>query len=192
MDDQQLIEQIKSGNEEAFRLMVEKYQHLVVNTCFALVHDRDDAEDLAQEVFIEVFRSASRFRSEARISTWLYRIAVNKSLNFLRTQQKRKFFRKIEEVFSSRTVAASSDSFFSSEEADSGIQEKQKAAMVHRAIASLPENQRVAFTLNKYEDLSYQEIAHVMQLSLSSVESLIHRAKKNLQQKLYRCYKKDC
>ncbi len=192
MDDRHFIEQIQTGNEIAFRQLVDTHQRMVVNTCYGLVHDRADAEDLAQEVFIEVFRSASRFRSDSRISTWLYRIAVNKSLNFIRDHQKRKFFQKIEDVFFSRNSSASVSQPFSTDEADTAIQEKQKTAMVHRAIASLPENQRVAFTLNKYEDLSYQEIAEIMELSLSSVESLIHRAKRNLQQKLYRCYKKDC
>ena len=191
MDDLQIIEQIKQGNESAFRQLVEQHQKMVVNTCLGLVHDADDADDLAQEVFIEVFNSVHRFRSDSKISTWLYRIAVNKSLNFIRDNKKRKFFKKIEDVFSGRNYT-DSDSGLSSEEPDINLQEKQKAAILHKAIDSLPENQRVAFTLNKYEDLSYKEISEVMGISLSSVESLIHRAKKNLQEKLYDCYKKDC
>ena len=78
------------------------------------------------------------------------------------------------------------------EQADGAMIARQRAEMLHQAIDQLPENQRTAFTLNKYEDLSYQEIAEVMEMSLSSVESLIHRAKKNLQKKLYDCYKKKC
>jgi RNA polymerase sigma-70 factor (ECF subfamily) len=72
------------------------------------------------------------------------------------------------------------------------LENTQRTALLHEAIDALPKNQRVAFTLNKYEDLSYKEISEVMQISLSSVESLIHRAKKNLQKKLYTCYKKKC
>ena len=191
MNDQQIIEQLKQGNEPAFRYLVEQHQKMVVNTCFSLVHDSDDADDLAQEVFIEVYNSIDRFRADAKISTWLYRIAVNKSLNFIRDNKKRKFFKKIEDVFTGRNYT-DSDTGLSFDEPDAELQEKQKAAILHKAIDSLPENQRVAFTLNKYEDLSYKEISEVMGLSLSSVESLIHRAKKNLQEKLYDCYKKDC
>lgn len=191
MNNQQIIEQLKTGDENAFRQLVEQHQKMVVNTCFSLVHDIDDANDLAQEVFIEVFNSIARFRSDAKISTWLYRIAVNKSLNFIRDNKKRKFFKKIEDVFTDRNYSGS-DTGLSSDEPDLNFQEKQKATIIHQAIDSLPENQRVAFTLNKYEDLSYKEISDVMGLSLSSVESLIHRARKNLQEKLYDCYKKDC
>lgn len=191
MSDQQIIEQLKQGDESAFRQLVEQHQKMVVNTCFSLVHDSDDADDLAQEVFIEVYNSINRFRVDAKISTWLYRIAVNKSLNFIRDNKKRKFFKKIEDVFSGRNYSDSNNGL-SSDEPDINLQEKQKAAILHKAIDSLPENQRVAFTLSKYEDLSYKEISDIMGLTLSSVESLIHRAKKNLQEKLYDCYKKDC
>ncbi|MDX9881921.1 MAG: RNA polymerase sigma factor [Prolixibacteraceae bacterium] len=191
MDDRQFIEQIKQGNEAAFRQLVEQHQKIVVNTCFSLVHNADDADDLAQEVFIEAFNSAQNFRGESKVSTWLYRIAVNKSLNFIRDNKKRKFFKRIEDVFFGRNYT-NSEAGLSSEEPDQNLQEKQKAVILHKAIDSLPENQRIAFTLNKYEDLSYKEISDVMNVSLASVESLIHRAKKNLQEKLYDCYKKDC
>lgn len=191
MNDQQLIEQIRQGDEKAFRHLVENYQQMVVNTCFGLLHDRDDANDIAQEVFIEVFNSIDRFRSDAKISTWLYRISVNKSLNFIRDNKKRSLFQRIEGVFAGRNYT-DSISGLSSDEPDTNLQEKQKSAIVHKAIDSLPENQRIALTLNKYEDLSYKEIADIMALSLSSVESLMHRAKKALQKKLLDCYKKDC
>lgn len=171
--------------------MVENYQQMVVNTCFGMLHDRDDANDIAQEVFIEVFNSIDKFRLDAKISTWLYRIAVNKSLNFIRDNKKRSLFQRIEAVFAGRNYTDST-SGLSSDEPDTNLQEKQKSAIVHKAIDSLPENQRIAFTLNKYEDLSYKEIAEIMALSLSSVESLMHRAKKALQKKLLDCYKKDC
>lgn len=191
MNDQQLIEQIRQGDEKAFRHLVENYQQMVVNTCFGMLHDRDDANDIAQEVFIEVFNSIDKFRLDAKISTWLYRIAVNKSLNFIRDNKKRSLFQRIEAVFAGRNYTDST-SGLSSDEPDTNLQEKQKSAIVHKAIDSLPENQRIAFTLNKYEDLSYKEIAEIMALSLSSVESLMHRAKKALQKKLLDCYKKDC
>lgn len=191
MDDLHLIEQIKQGSEPAFRKLVEQHQRMVVNTCLGLVHDHDDANDLAQEVFIEVFNSAEQFRGDSKISTWLYRIAVNRSLNFIRDNKKRSLFKRIEDVFTRKDSIAIEPSW-QVEEADQNLQKQQKAAILHKAINSLPKNQRVAFTLHKYDDLSYKEISEVMGVSLASVESLIHRAKKNLQKKLYDCYKKDC
>ena len=191
MNDREFIQQIKEGSEPAFRQLVEQYQQMVVNTCLGLIHNLDDTEDIAQEVFIEVFQSIHKFRSDSKLSTWLYRIAVNKSLNYIRDNKKRLLTGKIKDIFS-RINDSHSDGCFSPDQPDTKLQEKQKAEFLHRAIDKLPKNQRVAFTLNKYEDLPYKEIAEVMAVSLSSVESLIHRAKKNLQTYLYDCYKKDC
>ena len=191
MSEAEIIKKLQEGDENAFRQLVEKYQQLVVNTCFGLVHNTEDAEDIAQDVFIEVFRSVHKFRADSKISTWLYRIAVNRSLNFIRDNKRRKWFRSVDET----NASDSKDAYKISEETgspDSDLENSQRTALLHEAIDSLPNNQRVAFTLNKYEDLSYKEISEVMQVSLSSVESLIHRAKKNLQKKLYACYKKKC
>ncbi|MFW5773820.1 MAG: RNA polymerase sigma factor [Tangfeifania sp.] len=192
MSEAEIIQKLQEGDEQAFRQLVEKYRQLVVNTCFGLVHNLEDAEDIAQDVFIEVFRSVQKFRADSKISTWLYRIAVNRSLNFIRDNKRRKLAQSIEEVFSPKKGKSGS---FSSEKvsaADTEMENSERAAILHKAIDSLPKNQRVAFTLSKYEDLSYKEIATVMETSVSSVESLIHRAKKNLQKKLYACYKKKC
>lgn len=192
MSEAEIIQKLQEGDEQAFRRLVEKYRQLVVNTCFGLVHNPEDAEDIAQDVFIEVFRSVHKFRADSKISTWLYRIAVNRSLNFIRDNKRRKLAQSIEEVFSPKKGKSGS---FSSEKvsaADTEMENSERAAILHKAIDSLPKNQRVAFTLSKYEDLSYKEIATVMETSVSSVESLIHRAKKNLQKKLYVCYKKNC
>jgi RNA polymerase sigma-70 factor, ECF subfamily len=164
----------------------------VVNTCFGLLHNIDDSEDVAQDVFIEVFRSVENFRADSKISTWLYRIAVNRSLNFIRDNNKRKWFQSFSEVVESKKEMLNELSHQNADDPVSELEHSQRALILHEAIDSLPENQRVAFTLNKYEDLSYKEITEVMNLSVSSVESLIHRAKKNLQKKLYKCYQKKC
>lgn len=191
MGEAEIIKKLQKGDEKAFRQLVEKYQQIVVNTCFGLVHNTEDAEDIAQDVFIEVFRSIHKFRADSKISTWLYRIAVNRSLNFIRDNKRRKWIRSVDETNGSDNK----DAYKISGEADSpdtDMENSQRTALLHEAIDSLPKTQRVAFTLNKYEDLSYKEISEIMQVSLSSVESLIHRAKKNLQKKLYACYKKKC
>ncbi len=192
MTENEIIQKLQQGNEQAFKQLVENYQKLVVNTCFGMVHNIEDAEDIAQEVFIEVFRSIQNFRADSKISTWLYRIAVNRSLNFIRDNKRKKWFHSIEDVVKGKTPQLSQIHHRNSETPDNEMENSQRARILHEAIDSLPENQKTAFTLNKYEDLSYKEISEIMNLSVSSVESLIHRAKIKLQKKLYACYKKKC
>lgn len=192
MSEAEIIQKLQQGDEKAFKQLVEKYQQLVVNTCFGLVHNNEDAEDIAQDVFIEVHRSISNFRADSKISTWLYRIAVNRSLNFIRDNKRRKMAQSIEDAFSLGKEKLTNIYPGQTESPDAEFENSERADILHKAIDSLPKNQRVAFTLNKYDDLSYKEIAAVMETSISSVESLIHRAKKNLQKKLYTCYKKKC
>jgi RNA polymerase sigma-70 factor (ECF subfamily) len=184
MTDKELINDILERNSErAFEELVSRYQELVVKTCKGFVTSYADAEDIAQEVFIEVFESLDGFRSEAKLSTWLYRIAVNKSLNFVRKKKREKIFRSIEAFFTSNN---SEDEPLqiedrSNNKADSNIERFESKRMLKESINRLPENQRIAFILSKYQELSYKEIAAVMEVSLSSVESLLFRAKTNLQ-----------
>lgn len=192
MTETEIIQKLQQGNEQAFKQLVEKYQKLVVNTCFSMVHNTEDAEDIAQDVFIEVYRSVGSFRADSKLSTWLYRIAVNRSLNFIRDNKRKKWFRSFEETISGKKSQLQNVAEGGSENPGTELESSQRAHILHQAIGSLPENQKTAFTLNKYEELSYKEISEVMQLSVSSVESLIHRAKLNLQKKLYTCYKKKC
>ena len=192
MNETEIIEKLQQGNEQAFKELVGNYQKLVVNTCFGMVHDKHDAEDIAQEVFIEVFRSIHKFRADAKLSTWLYRIAVNRSLNFIRDNKKRKWFQSFEDSVETKNRELQNIAATNSDQPEFQLENKQRAILLHEAIDSLPQNQKVAFTLSKYEELSYQEISDVMDLSVSSIESLLHRAKKNLQKKLYKCYEKKC
>ena len=192
MSDTEVIEQLKQGNELAFKKLVDNYQKLVVNTCYGLVQNREDAEDIAQDVFVEVYRNVNKFRADAKLSTWLYRIAVNRSLNHIRNNKKHKWFSAFEDEVATRNKALLQVKTAESDEPEYDLENKQRALILKEAINSLPKNQKVAFTLSKYEELSYQEIAAVMDLSVSSVESLLFRAKKGLQKKLYKCYKKKC
>lgn len=189
MTETEIIEKLKTGNEPAFRELVETYKKQVINTCFGMVHNIEDAEDIAQDVFIEVFRSVGNFRADAKISTWLYRIAVNRSLNFIRDNKRRKWFHSFDDIVKEKNIQLQNQA---SENPGIDLENIQRATILHEAISSLPENQKTAFSLNKYEDLSYKEIAEIMEISVSSVESLIHRAKVGLQKKLYHCYKKKC
>ena len=193
MNDSELVSRIISNDEKAFRLLVERYQTMVINTCYGFIHDQEDAQDLAQDVFIEVLHSINKFRNEAKISTWLYRIAVNKSLNYIRGRRKFQWLRKTGETYSNnkQTNDGSASELTDHDTPVSIIENKERTDALHEAVNALPENQKIAFVLNKFEELSYKEIADVMNITLSAVESLIFRAKKNLQKKLINYYKKN-
>jgi len=192
LSDKDLTDRIAAGDESAFRELVVKYQKKVFHTCLGLLHYEADAEDITQEVFIEVYESIAGFRAESGLSTWIYRIAVNKSLNHLRSKKRSRWFRSIEAFFTpSEKNEALQLEGNQSDRADTPILENEKSTILHRAIDALPTNQRIAFVFSKFDDLSYKEIAEVMQVSISSVESLVHRAKINLQKKLLSFYKKN-
>ncbi len=188
MDDNKLIELIKANNQDAFRDMVIKYQTLVINTCYGFVHNQDDAQDIAQEVFIEVYRSIHKFRQESKLSTWLYRISTNKSINYIRDNKKNKWLLSLDLLFEKEQPENENNTSVDSPQ--EVLEQDEKKKILYQAIDNLPDNQKIAFTLYKYDDLSYKEIAEVMKISLSSVESLIFRAKRNLQKKLISLYKK--
>ena len=189
MDDINLLEQIKLNNQKAFQEMVIKYQNLVINTCYGFLHNQNDAQDVAQEVFIEVFRSISKFRQESKLSTWLYRISVNKSINYIRDNKKNSWFQSLDLLFEKeKAVKEILPDFDTPQEI---LEKDEKSSSIYKAIDDLPQNQKIAFTLYKFENLSYKEISEVMNISFSSVESLIFRSKKNLQSKLLKYYKKN-
>ncbi len=183
-----LIDRIKAGNEQAFRDLVETYKDNVLNTCYHYVHDRMDAEDLAQEVFMEVHRSIRHFKENAQLSTWIYRIAVNKSLDLIRKRKRKKRFAYLVTVFSPSEdekvcqVPATGNP-------ETILEEKERIQILNDAIDRLPENQKTAITLSKLEGLSNKEIADIMNTSVSSVESLLHRARSNIKKKLHNFFK---
>ncbi len=194
MEDKLIIEKIIEGNQQAFRELVDNYQDKVISTCNSFVHNIEDAEDIAQDVFVEVYQSIKKFRGDAKISTWLHRIAVNKSLNHLRKNKKNSVLKSIDSFYNNNGGPIDKNENLEIEDSktsqsEHNIENKERAEILHNAINSLAKNQRIAFNLNKYDDLSYKEIAEVMNISLSSVESLLHRAKMNLQKKLISYYK---
>jgi RNA polymerase sigma-70 factor (ECF subfamily) len=194
MNDHELILQITQHNDHsAFASLVDRYQKMVVNTCRGFVSSYADAEDLAQDVFIELYESLPEFRHEAKLSTWIYRIAVNKSLNFIRKKKRENIFSSFGQLFDSseKQQAVEFNSPNSFDVADGQLMTEELRKVLKNAINKLPKNQKIAFILNKYQDLSYKEVAEVMDVSLSSVESLLFRAKTNLQEFLSGYHKKD-
>ncbi len=191
MSDREFIQGILRRDQAVFRELVETYQRQVIRTCYSLVHDEEDARDLAQDVFIELLESAHSFRGEARLSTWIYRIAVNKSLNHLKRQKRKQILSRIGLLSADpgEIRGGVDEDIVADNSADSNLERKEMREALHFAIDRLPMNQKIAFTMHRYEDLSYQEVAGVMNLSLASVESLIHRARQNLRKTLSDYYK---
>ena len=187
MDERILVEQLKQGDEAAFKTIVETWQNMVFNTALGIVQNAEDAEDIAQEVFVQVYQSIHSFKGDSKFSTWLYRITITKSLDHERRKKRKKRFAFVRSLIGEQNEVVINPPDF--HHPGVTLDNKENAAILFRAIADLPENQRIAFTLNKVEGLSYQEVSEVMKSTVSSVESLIHRAKNNLQKKLEDYYK---
>ena len=186
MNELELIQQLRAGDELAFKSLVANYQDLVYNTALGVVQNSEDAEDVAQEVFIQVFRSIDQFKGDARLSTWIYRITTTKALDHIRSRKRKKRFAFITSLFGPNDELVHDPVDF--QHPGVTLDRKEQAALLFRMIEQLPDNQKVAFTLHKTEELSYQEIADVMQLSVSAVESLLFRARQNLRKLLEKYY----
>ncbi|NNF20900.1 MAG: sigma-70 family RNA polymerase sigma factor [Saprospiraceae bacterium] len=179
MLEKQLIEGLKNKDFKVFEELVNTHQSMVVNLCYKMTGSVEDAEDLAQEVFIKVWEKASKFRGDSTLQTWIYRVAINASLNYTRKKKFNTFFESIESIFESKG---------SQDNPQKELENKEQENQVQSAIQTLPENQRIALTLRTFKDHSYAEISEIMDISISSVESLIFRAKKNLKKKLANYY----
>ena len=173
-----------------FESIVKQNQEKVRNICFRYVSNVDDADDIAQEVFIQVFESLSHFREEAQISTWVYRIAVNKSLDFIRSKNRKKRFAQLTSLFKSGEDEEMIE-IPSHITPEKELEDNERKKMLDWALNKLPDNQKTAIVLSKYEGFSNTEIAKMMDLSLSAVEALMHRAKKNLHKELYNYFEKN-
>lgn len=186
VDEQEIIAALKQGRTEAYQLLVHSFSGKIYNLVFSILQNAQDAEDVSQEVFTTVYLSIGQFKGESRLSTWMYRIAVNKCQEQIRKRSRKKRFawltglNQAEEIVSMPFMHPGIE-----------LENKERAAILMRAIAVLPENQRIAFTMHKLEGISYEEIGQIMKVSLSSVESLIFRATRNLREKLRDYYEKN-
>lgn len=193
MDVPQLIAGLQQGNPDAFRQLVETYQSRVYNTVLAIVRQPEDAEDVAQEVFVQVFESIHTFGGEGKLTAWIYRIATTKALEAYRKRHARKRFAFFTSLFTSDEEGIFDDRLHPVDFAHPGVklEQQERAKVLFGAIDGLSDQQKTAFTLHNIEGLSYQEITEVLQVSLSAVESLLHRAKVNLRKRLANNYKED-
>jgi len=182
-EERELLRRAGDGDHDAFRQLVDSHKERVFRVCLGFTHDPQEAEDLTQDVFLQVYKNAGRFRGGSRLATWIYRIAVNRSLNCLRNKRTRVWQR----LAWARGDEAPLERVPTHEDApDVLLDRKERRQILQAALSRLPEAQRVAFTLHNVEGTSYAEIAVVMGCSVSAVESRIHRAKLSLREHLVR------
>jgi RNA polymerase sigma-70 factor (ECF subfamily) len=185
MTEDEIIESVLAGNRNDFIYLVEKYQSMVFRTCMGFVHNKDDADDLTQEVFINAYQWLKDFKGSSAFSTWLYRIAINRSLNHARSNSRQSIFQRFEKLFGAGKGAESNIALPDGENPEQILIHEEHRQIIQRALDSLPENQRTALVLSKYEDLPQKEIAQIMNTTEGAVEALIQRGKANLRDKLF-------
>jgi RNA polymerase sigma-70 factor (ECF subfamily) len=186
LDEKELISGLTKGSEDAFRKLVDGYKDRVYNTSLGLLRNSEDAEDISQDVFIEVFRSIEKFRGESSLSTWIYRITVTKSFDAIRRKKRKKRLAFVTSVFGAKEDSSNEPVEFRHPGVDA--ENRELSGILFAAIEKLPQNQKIAFTLSKLEDLSYKEISDVMNVTVPAVESLLFRAKNNLKALLNNYY----
>lgn len=176
------------SNLPDFEEIYRSYAGRILNIAFRLTGNEETARDLTQDIFLKVYRSLGSFEEKSHIYTWIYRIAINHIMNHLKKEKRQRWFTVLDaSVLDLMHEEAPDPSFrerISVPGADSAMEAAERAAIVWKSIQSLPPKYRVPLVMHHYEDMSYQEIADALELSMSAVESRIHRAKKQLIKKL--------
>jgi RNA polymerase sigma-70 factor (ECF subfamily) len=183
--DVQLMLDVKAGDEQSFELLLRKYRTPLVNFLYRMVRDPAVAEDLAQEVFLRVYRARQEYAPSAKFTTWMFRIATNLALNSVRDNRHRQL-----EISMDQTVSTGEEERQALQVPDRAptveqeLVARSRAELILRAIHALPEKQRAAVLLHKYQELDYDEIARVLECSESALKSLLFRAYETLRVEL--------
>ena len=190
LDGEKILRDLKDGRPGAFRKLVDLHMNRVLNTCYRFVRNKADAEEIAQDVFMEVHRGVADFRGDAALSTWIYRIAVARSLDFIRRRNRKKRFDSVRHLFGAveevERVPAPRG-----ERPDAAAERQERYRVLWEALGSLPDNQRAAITLSKYDGFSQKEVAEIMGITVAAVESLIQRAKRRLRKRIEKHYRRE-
>ncbi|WP_299556181.1 RNA polymerase sigma factor [Seonamhaeicola sp.] len=191
MEEEKFIQELKEGKRIAYSHLIDRFEQKVFTTCISFVPNKEDAEDIAQEVFLEVFNSINKFKGNSKLSTWIYRITTNKCLEFIRKKNAKKRFAFLQSIFGNEIPVDKARYFTEMNHPGIILEHKEKSEVLFKAINQLSDHQRVVFTLSKIDGMSNKEISEIINKSVSSVESLMFRAKKNLQTLLENFYKND-
>ncbi|OGC39638.1 hypothetical protein A2Y85_00790 [candidate division WOR-3 bacterium RBG_13_43_14] len=171
LSDDELIKLVKAGEVEPYDELVRRHQIKIHDLCYKMVRNYDDARDLAQETFIKAFRKINTFHGRSKFSTWLYRIAMNNCLNFIKKQ------RPTEQLYEEIRIGKSDDPV-------QIFKNKRFREQLREAVAKLPEVQRAVFTLRTLEDLSYEEVSEILKKPVSTIKVNHHLAVKNLRNQM--------
>ncbi len=183
MQAEEILYLVAKGDKSAFGQLYAMFKDKVYNTCISYLQQSSEAEEATQDVFVEIYHNAVSYKGGASVSTWIYRITVNKCLDRIRYNNRQKRFSFITSIFSKDTGELRHDKPHF-EHPGVGAKNRERAGLLFSAIRQLPENQQTAFILKQVEGLSQREIAQIMDIGEKAVESLLQRAKSNLRKKL--------
>jgi len=184
MEDAEIMLALSAGNMAAFDVLVQKYRKPIIHFMFRMVHNEAVAEELAQEVFLRVYRSRATYRAEARFSTWLYRIATNLGVNHARDTRHERTAPTVYLDEPDTETGTTPDVADQTPSAESSLLRKERMAAIREHVMALPERQRLAVLMHKYEGMDYKQIGEVLKLSESATKSLLFRAYQTLREKL--------
>jgi RNA polymerase sigma-70 factor (ECF subfamily) len=176
--------ELRAGNMSGFDFLIQKYRRPIVNFMYRMVHNQAIAEELAQEVFLRVYRSRETYRAEARFSTWLYRIATNLGVNHARDTRHQRAASTVYLDETDPDTGASPDVADTTPSAEDSLLRRERFNAIRQHVMALPERQRMAVLMHKYEGMDYKQIGDVLKLSESATKSLLFRAYQTLREKL--------
>ncbi len=184
LSDAEVMLELKSGNMAAFDILLRKYRKPIINFMYRMVHNQAVAEELAQEVFLRVYRSRETYRAEARFSTWLYRIATNLGVNHARDNRHERTAQTVQLDEPDPETGTTPDLADATPTAEAEMLRRERMNAIRQHVMALPERQRTAVLMHKYEGLDYKSIGEVLKLSESATKSLLFRAYQTLRDKL--------
>ncbi|HXZ29081.1 MAG TPA: sigma-70 family RNA polymerase sigma factor [Terriglobales bacterium] len=183
LSDAQVMLRVKAGDDAAFDYLVAKFRRAMVSFMYRMAHNQAVAEELAQEVFLRVYRSRSTYAAEAKFTTWLYRIATNLAVNYGRdTRPERAGAQSLDQPDPETGLLP--DPADGQLTAEQEMVRQERLAAIRRKVQALPERQRLAVVMHKYQELDYREIGQILKLSESATKSLLFRAYETLREEL--------
>ena len=184
LSDAEVMLRVKAGDDGAFNYLVDKFRRPMISFMYRMTHNSATAEDLAQEVFLRVYRSRAGYTADAKFTTWLYRIATNLAVNHARDTRHERPEVTVNIDESDEETGLTVDVPDASMNAEQDILRRERLAAIRKHVEALPERQRVAVLMHKYQNMDYKQIAEVLHLSESATKSLLFRAYETLREKL--------
>jgi RNA polymerase sigma-70 factor (ECF subfamily) len=184
MDDAAIMLELRTGNMAGFDFLIQKYRKPIIHFMYRMVHNQAVAEELAQEVFLRVYRSRETYRAEARFSTWLYRIATNLGVNYARDNRHERTAPTVYLDEADSETGTTPDVADSTPDVEAKLLRQERLNAIREHVLALPERQRMAVLMHKYEGMDYKQIGDVLKLSESATKSLLFRAYQTLREKL--------